>query len=199
MLTSGEKMVKTVNPKEGAVRSVDVKEAQTKLLSQPYEKVADQLYSFGALLLGEVQQRTTALDAKLTSVLGWTAAMLAFLLIGNQSWVAAPMDSLARLQNWLMIFAAVLAIGAIFCAFLGMKTTLWIWPSQRDWFKMSLFDQGLTLKKFHIIAMLEAHQAHNHLNQDKGKWAWHSQWLLAVAATSVGLSAFVKLFAVLSR
>ena len=72
---------------ESEIKTVDPKEIERLLLANPYQELTEELFSFGQLLLDEIQQRTAQLDTKLISLLGWTAAILAFLLVGDASWL----------------------------------------------------------------------------------------------------------------
>ena len=93
-----------------------------------------------------------------------------------------------------MLLATLSSLGAVACSFLGVKTTVWQFPSERDWCQTSLFGNVLKMKKYHLIAMLETHQAHSRANERKGQRAHQAEWLLAASAVLVGMTTLVKLY-----
>lgn len=178
---------------ESGVKTVDPKEIERLLLANPYQELTEELFSFGQLLLDEIQQRTAQLDTKLISLLGWTAAILAFLLVGDASWLES-VYKIGLATTIMMLLATLSSLGAVVCSFLGVKTTVWQFPSEKDWFRSSLFDNVLAMKKYHLISMLETHQAHSRVNARKGQRAHEAEWLLAVSAVLVGLTTLAKLY-----
>lgn len=178
---------------KNGIKTVNSKEIERLLLANKYEELTEELFSFGQLLLDEVQQRTAQLDTKLISLLGWTAAILAFLLVGDASWVeSAHKPGIAT--TIVMLLATLSSLGAVACSFLGVKTAMFQFSSEKDWFETSLFNDVLTLKKFHLISMLETHQAHGRVNERKGQRAHEAEWLLAASAVLVGMATLAKLY-----
>jgi len=178
---------------EIGVKTVNPKEIERLLLANEYQELTEELFSFGQLLLDEIQQRTAQLDTKLISLLGWTAAILAFLLVGDASWLESAYKT-GLVTTIFMLLATLSSLGAVICSFLGVKTTVWQFPSERDWFQTSLFDDVLAMKKYHLISMLETHQAHSRVNARKGQRAHEAEWLLAVSAVLVGMTTLAKLY-----
>jgi hypothetical protein len=178
---------------KGGIETVNSKEIEQLLLANKYEELTEELFSFGQLLLDEVQQRTAQLDTKLVSLLGWNAAILAFLLVGDASWAgSAQKTSIAT--TIMMLLATLSSLGAVACSFLGVKTAVFQFSSEKDWFQTSLFNDVLKLKKFHLISMLETHQSHSRLNERKGQRAHQAEWLLAASAILVGMATLAKLY-----
>lgn len=175
------------------IKTVDPKEIERLLMANTYQELAEELFSFGQMLLDEVQQRTAQLDTKLISLLGWTAAILAFLLVGDGSWLEST-QKIGLASSITMILATLSSLGAVVCSFLGVKTQVFQFSSEKDWFKTSLFDDVLKMKKYHLVSMLETHQAHSQLNQRKGRRAHQAEWLLAASATLVGVTTLAKLY-----
>jgi hypothetical protein len=178
---------------QNGIKTVDPKEIERLLMANTYQELTEELFSFGQLLLDEVQQRTAQLDTKLISLLGWTAAILAFLLVGDASWLESTYK-LGLATTITILLATLSSLGAVACSFLGVKTEVFQFSSEKDWFKTSLFDDVLTMKKYHLVSMLETHQAHNRLNERKGQRAHEAEWLLAVSAVLVGLATLAKLY-----
>jgi hypothetical protein len=55
---------------EIGIKTVDSKEIERLLLADQYQDLTEELFSFGQLLLDEIEQRTAQLDTKLISLLG---------------------------------------------------------------------------------------------------------------------------------
>jgi hypothetical protein len=177
---------------ETGIHPVDPEEIKHLLLAADNKELTEELFSFGQLLLDEMQQRTAQLDTKLISLLGWTAAILAFLLVGDASGLASATKA-GVTTIIMMLMATLTSLGAVTCSFLGVKTTVWEFPSEKDWFQTKLFNDPLKMKKFHLISMLVTHQVHNRANDRKGRRAHEAEWLLAASAAFVGLTTLAKL------
>lgn len=162
------------------VRYVSIKDKQEQIVSLGSDTV-DELYEFGTLLLAEVQGRSAALDSKLTSILGWSSALLGFLLVG------APGGFLGDL---LLLVAAGLALGAVISSSAGLRIVIWMTPSEQDWFRDGLMDSPERLRSYHVISMLNSHQDHE---REMGKKAAHlvrSEKLLVATAVLIAVALF---------
>ncbi len=135
------------------VRPVDVAEIELRLPSLAREGLVEELYSFGTLMVSSAQQRAVRLDTKLTGVLNWSSAMLAFLLID------ANISRLHGASLWTSFLAMITAIFSVACSYAGLKSRLWPTPSENDWFKSSLLDKPEILRRYHIVSMLNMHQS----------------------------------------
>lgn len=125
---------------------LDIDRLKERLMKNRYPELTDQLYSFGQFLSAELQRQTDRLDMKLLMVLGWNAALLAFLLIGQDQWLPATARIIAP-ATWLMIGAVVCSLFSICFSFWGVRGRSFLWPSDRDWFKESLYDQDPVILK----------------------------------------------------
>jgi hypothetical protein len=153
--------------------------------------VLDQLYSFGEILLNEVQQRSAQLDTKLTTMLGLSGAMMAFLLIGNEFWSTASGSS-AVIPGlvWYRLgvaLASAIGLACIVLCYFGLKLRQWDFPSTTDWLNREYLTKADEMKRFHIISMLETHDSHNKNNAKKARNARRAENLLAISAALVGL------------
>jgi len=158
------------------LRLVEVESIHARL-SEPGtpEDSVDEFYRFGALLFSEVQQRGSEIDRKLTNLLGWSIATLAFLLlnhsrfgpIGTYSWIA-------------MVTASVFSFGCISVAAFAVKTRMWRAPSEADWFQQDLWADASTLKRYHLISLLATHQAQVKNVKTKAECLWIIEIFLIV-------------------
>jgi hypothetical protein len=147
----------------------------------------EELYRFGTLMVSEVQQRASQLDSKLIGIVGWAAATLAFLLFQNKT----PSPSTAeRMVTFVAIAFAVLSVLA---SCVGLKTAMWSFPSEPDWFRESLLDNAEALKQYHVVSMLNAHQQQHRMNGKKAYRLRYSEAFLAVSASLIAVVLFWKL------
>jgi hypothetical protein len=160
------------------VQRNDLSDAEVEDRIYSYEDmgVTDELLAFGQVLVEEVQQRGGQIDSKAAMVLGWSTAVLAFLLdrVRDVSVVWSLGISLAG--GLCALFAAILAYRAL------RARQGWKYPSDADWFQKSALVSGDELKRFHIRCWHEIRKSQNALVEQKGKLLLSSQWLLVIAA-----------------
>jgi hypothetical protein len=58
------------------------------------------------------------------------------------------------------VAAAVLSFACVVLAALALKTKMLPAPSERDWFKEELWTDPVLMRRYHIVSILSAHQAH---------------------------------------
>ena len=75
-------------------------------------------------MVSSSQQRALRLDAKLTGILSWSSAMLAFTLIDAN---VSHRNGLGLAVSAFAILAALASVGA---AYLGLKSKFWARPSE---------------------------------------------------------------------
>jgi len=153
----------------------------------PDERVVAQLYDFGKLLLDQIRALRDSHDAKLTSCLGWSVAILAVVLVAPKDWMQAG------LVGNLTIAASISA--ALSTAVSGWALYVrggWKWPSERDWFNDEYLRWPPALQKQHLIAMLEAHQCYASRTQAKGGYLHAAQLCLAASGLFFAVAAISK-------
>lgn len=112
---------------EQIFKPVDAEDIRNRLSDPALDQVVvDDLFQFGSLVLAEVRQRISWVESKLTIILGWSMAGLAFLLVGP-SGVQFP------IRKWIAGALLASTIVAIF----GLKSKLLAAISEGDWFKYS--------------------------------------------------------------
>ena len=107
------------------IQTVDVADVEVRLLSVGDASV-EELYRFGALMVSSAQLRTARLDAKLTGILGWSSAALAFVLVDGS--VSKPRG----LVFDALLVAVALTLASVISAYFGLKSRVWPAPSERD-------------------------------------------------------------------
>jgi hypothetical protein len=169
------------------LRFVEVEDINARLCRPGTpEETVDEFYRFGTLLFSEIQQRGSEVDRKLTNLLGWSIATLAFLLLnrthfgqyGSYTWVA-------------MITASIFSLGCIAIAAYAIKTRMWRAPSEADWFQKDLWEDPTTLKRYHLISLLATHQAQAMNVKTKAECLWLIEvFLLISSGVILGLILF---------
>jgi hypothetical protein len=183
----------TLEPEESKMQDLDIDRVKDRMMKNRYSGVTDQLYSFGQFLSAELQRQTDRLDMKLLLVLGWNAAILAFLLIGLEQQVHATRGTIAP-ASWLMIGAVLCSLSSICLSFWGVRGKSFLWPSDRDWFKEELYDRDpVILKKYHIGCLLSAHRHYERANERKAAMLRPAQYLLAISATIIAAVLLLRL------
>ena len=170
------------------VRTVSSEDAERWLGSEPPTELLEELRAFGTLLLDEVSLRTSALDAKATSILGWAGAAVAFLVIGSPDWVKTNSWTVAGLTLTAIASASLAALKA----WLALRARGWSWPSEVDWFRHVEFEKIERLRSYHLISILNAHRAHDAQNAKKGDHLVTAQWALALAVGLVAVMAILR-------
>jgi uncharacterized membrane protein YgdD (TMEM256/DUF423 family) len=172
-----------------ALRFVEIEAIQERL-STPgiQDATVEEFYRFGTLLFSEIQQRGSEIDRKLTNVLGWSMATLAFLLL-NQSRFA-QIGSYVRAAA---ITAAILSFVCVIVAAFAVKTRMWRAPSEADWFQEKLWGDPATMKRYHILSMLATHQAQARNVKVKANCLGIIEILLAMTGLAL-FSAFLNPF-----
>jgi len=117
------------------------------------EGTVEELYRFGLALFSEGLHRSSELDRKLTTVLGWAGATLAFLLLNHSK--AQQFGAPGKVA---LLIATLAAFAALLLAAFALKTRLWPAPSEKDWFKAELWDDPSRMKRYHVISLLLVHQ-----------------------------------------
>ena len=160
------------------VQQNDLSDAEVEDRIYSYEDmgVTDELLAFGQMLVEEVQQRVGQIDSKAAMVLGWSTAVLAFLLDRLRDVSVVWSLGLSLVGGLCALFAAILAYRAL------RARQGWKYPSDADWFQKSALVSGDELKRFHIRCWHEIRKSQNALVEQKGKLLLSSQWLLVIAA-----------------
>lgn len=136
----------------------------------------EELYRFGQLLFTELQQRSSETDKKPTSVFGWSVATLGFLLISKNRFAGREYEALAA--NAASVFSFLSAALSAF----AIKTRMWRAPSENDWFQKDLWTHADRLKRYHLVSLLETHQAQIQGVQRKAELLGFSEIFLAITA-----------------
>jgi hypothetical protein len=171
----------------GATKTRELPEDEVDALidNLPSEQVTDELFKFGEMLLAENEARIGALESKATVVVGYSGAVLAFLVLRAPDW--------ARTSRWELVgllFAALCAASACTCAFsalIGAKN--WDWFSEKQWLaaKPALVSAD-KLKRHYLKAMHGVKQTNHRITNRKADSIIKAQLLLAATAIVLGVT-----------
>ena len=156
-------------------------DAEKWMTDKSSKDLIDAVYTFGTLMLTEMNGRMSAVDGKATSILGWSSAALAFLLI-DQPWL----QTLSWFEVLLVVFSVLAASNAALMAGLALRLRKWPWPSERDWFQHTLFDDPVRLRTFYTATMLKAHRESGLQSVWKAWFLTRAQWSLVAAILLIG-------------
>jgi hypothetical protein len=172
----------------------DVKEL---IYSYEQPQVTDELYTFGAMLLNEVQERSGQIDSKAAVILGWATGILAFLFTqfsSESGWVNGAIVTTGGLFALLAVIFSYSALRA---------RSNWRYPSDRDWFEKTALSDSDELKRFHIRSIHEVRQVQKEIAEVKGDALLKGQRFLLIAASvlaaGIGGKLFLTLLPILDR
>lgn len=171
----------TVFFKKHLIHPVDIAAIEVQICSpSTTDDVVDQFYKFGTILFSECLSRAADVDRKLTSMLGWSIAALASILLKQ-----SKPEQLGMTDHIVIVIAAAAAFLSLVLAALGLKTTVWPAPSEEDWFRNGLWGDVQKLKRYHVISMLLTHQEHVRRITRKANLLGCVELMLSLAALSI--------------
>jgi hypothetical protein len=115
------------------------------------DQTVEQLYRHGEFMLDEVSQRADQIDHKLYSILGWSSATSAFLLLSNEFGA----------NIWFTRGAVVFSVTSILLCSLGVKSAVGPVPSESAWFCSTFYQDPEGMKRSHLLQILDLHQRQN--------------------------------------
>jgi hypothetical protein len=134
------------------------------------------LFSFGQVLMDELHARLSLVDAKANSLLGWSAAFVAFLLVGpgrpNDAWGA---------DGFLYVVGTISGVAASVASALALRVRDWKWPSPHDWFQVKHLASPDSLLCGHVLSLYEAHENAGEILDRKAAWLSAAQYVLLFA------------------
>lgn len=158
---------------------------QHDLESEISDGAVDEIYRFGQIMLTEVNQRVGQIDQKLYSVLGWSSASIAFLLLEKNASTAPVWIKVV------LVVAVLFALAAILLCSLGIKSAVARVPSEVDWFCKSFYLDSSGMARHHVLAMFEFHQRVNLIAASKAEFLARAELAFIPC---VGLVLFIVLF-----
>ncbi|HVL65785.1 MAG TPA: hypothetical protein VM364_00855 [Vicinamibacterales bacterium] len=164
-------------------RRVPADELEELFETHTAPELLEELFAFGQLMLDEVAGRTVVIEGKATSVLGWTTALLALFVLQPPT----PLAALSLTEAVLTALGVSGAIAALIASALALRVQDWDWPSQQDWLRSAIFDDPTLLRQYHIVSMLETHEAHACVNEKKARALKFAQAGLILAGLCLGL------------
>ena len=159
-------------------------EAARRLADYDLEATTGELYSFGKLLLDEGIQRTGQLESKATIVVGYSGALIAFLL-------TQPATT-HFLVWWATIVGAACALVALTLAFWAGRIHRSYWLSDNTWLPDRKIAKAFTLQLNYFEAIFEVNQDLRSLNLRKGNLVFLAQWTLLSAVIAVAVALFAS-------
>lgn len=170
-----------------------LKKEEIQLMLQGYPTsqgaITDELIRIADLLFAEAAERGRDLEAKATAIIGYSGAVAALLQVDTM-WTICPLGRAA------LALAAVLAVGAIFAAFLTLRVRSWKWFSDKMWFKQNAMVDAETLRRYHLLAQHDIYGQTAAALKVKGRRLEVAQYLVAGAAASVAVALLLRAAAI---
>jgi hypothetical protein len=150
--------------------------------------VTNDLFAFGKLLLAATDERAAAIDSKSTALVGYSAAILAFLVTRLPEVRGLPPGQVVTLA--LAGIAAALACSSAAVVLRGAKN--WQGLSETTWFPQAdTLASSDKLKRFWLKAMHEMHQSNYRIANRKASQMIAAQLFTALAAVFLAISLVV--------
>ena len=153
------------------------------------EDVTKELFDFGQMLLAANDERVGFIDFKATTLVGYSSAILAFLLMRGVGWVHSPFELVA-------IAIAGVAAG-LACFFAGMAlrgAQNWSELGEGTWFPREQVLAGADqLKRFYISAMHQTLQDNHRIANRKADQMILAQVLVALAGVLLAITLIVSI------
>jgi len=165
------------------------------LLTSESAASIDELYTFGQMLLSECLDRSKQLDAKATSLSGYTGVIVALLV----TTFASKLVGMRRAELYPLMVAGLCVIGAGGMAVWAIWIRGYQWFSDRDWFAPSVIQSPQRLKQFHVLAMHSYKHQHEAINADKAARLQVAYWLLATCVLMLMAALFAPKIVDISR
>jgi len=145
-------------------------EINRRLTSYESSDVTKELNQFGAMLLAEIQQRSSDLDEKATKIAGYSGAALSLFISTFAFW--------GRNLNGIATVSLLAAMSCVFIAgilaLIVWSMTKYSWFSEDEWFKEECISDPDRLQRYHLLAMHGVFQSHKAVCQGKARlirWA----------------------------
>ncbi len=160
-------------------------EAIELLGSYPKEKheITAELAVFGKMLMDMTNQRAASLDAKATSIVGYSIALLAFLVANAKDWTShlSAGEKLLALPASLSIFVAIVAGGW------AMRAQRWAWFSAKDWIRREILVDVETQRRYYLSVAQKVHRRNERVNESKACAVVTAQMALACGGVLLAL------------
>lgn len=147
-------------------------------------QILSALEQFAGPMLDELFGRIATLETKATSVVGWSTALLGFLLFWSNKPSAQP-------GLGLVYAATLMAIAAILSGSFAACARRWQWPTIEQWFREDEFNSPTRLRAQHLIALLRAYQSHTVVSKRQGWALLIGQAAVFIAGMLVGAAIFL--------
>lgn len=159
----------------------DLSREEVKALVYSYEKpeVTNQLFEFGKMLLEEVEDRSRRINSQSVTVLGWSMAIIAFLVSGINR---AP----TGISGYFALGSAIAALIAMVFSSNALRTRPnWGLPSDKSWIHGSALVQEDELKRYHIRVIYDVMKGNVPLVNSKSRSIYIAEVSLIVAASAL--------------
>jgi hypothetical protein len=153
-------------------------EVKERLAIYEDDKITEELYGFGTMLINNAVQRFARLNATVGLTVAYCAGLITMLISTATVWT----KGVGQWERLLPIGAGAIAGLAAAIAISGMTLRNIDWFSQDDWMNAACLRDSRKLKKFHILSMWRVVDSYGSAYQTKSGRVKRAQQLTALAA-----------------
>lgn len=145
--------------------------------SYPDAAVTDQLFAFGAMTLGEIQESTARINSQSTTVIGWATAILAFLLAGISRSSGSGLG--------FVLCSALFALAAVITSFNALRTRPNWGASDQSWIHKTALVNEDELKRYHVRVLHDVRKRRQAITNAKSRSLFFGEVCLMLASLSL--------------
>jgi hypothetical protein len=156
----------------------ELSETEVKELVYSYKEigVTNHLYDFGKLLLTDSDRRSARINSQSVTILGWSTAVLAFLIGFGRHFPPSR-------TPYLVLLGGVFCLMAVALAFFAIQTRQeWAWPSDKAWIHRTALNTEDALRRHHVRVM-------HTIKRQRQAVVDRKSWFLFLAEVSLTLAA----------
>jgi len=180
----------------GKTKTIEVPGSEVDALLAKYseESVTKELFDFGKMLLTANEERIGLIDSKATTLVGYSSAILALLLMRGATWT----------RSWpqlISLVAAAITAGfaCLFALMVLHGAQNWSQLSEKTWFPEDRVLAGSdSLKRFYISAMHQVLQDNHRIANRKADQMITAQILVAAAGILLAITLALAVAATLT-
>ena len=133
-----------------------------ELLPERSENSINVLHKFGLMLLDECLDRSKQLDAKATSIAGFSGVIVAILVAA----FSGQVRTLSSGESFLLMAGGACVVLSCAMSLYVLSVRPYEWFSDKDWFVPAVIDDG-RLQQAHLLTIHRYKQQHGHANEQR--------------------------------
>jgi hypothetical protein len=148
-------------------------------------ETTEELFSFGKLLFANNDDRVKTIEIKSSSIIGYSSAILAFLLTRSADVDKSPLNAVC------FVIIGCCAIAACIYGWFALKSRPWKALSETTWFPLKHSSKPLEpndLRRWYVKAMHQMYQENHRITDKKARWMVRAQHSVELAGIALGIA-----------